>query len=513
MYNLFIHEKQLSDAENKKIEDENNLKIEKKRKRRINNLSSKYNTRMKKFIFELCDDPIYLHKNEVIKDNIKFKFNLYITEKQKLEALAKEKNELKIKEEQNEEYRKNAFLANARRNNKNILVQPMMRFTDRKKNIKRKDEKKKDSSRVKYIKGYEILKDIYGEDYKYIKDVLSADEDNEDEEFDNKKYILSKLSDNNLEIKHNEKDYLIPINALIINKDSLNRQNSAILSINKKQKRNRNRKLYFKGASQYVSLQEGDTHKTEELKDEDISIIYTSKNIYYKKKDLPTKKVNINLSKTKLMQDIIKLGRNNSNLKSKLNQMNYKKESNFKKYSTIDNNKSRNFFVPEDYLISEYDNVKGLSKDYQLKKIKMNSLISKEIQKSILKRFTKKYNIISNLGYNDKNEKNNNELDNDLKYLKNLVISRNKDVVEKIKLEIPKLKKFPNSVEDLRKEKKKVNCVLIDGQFIPKNELKTISDTIFTKCNFYNRKYFDCSNNTKFNNKLTIDYYYCKGFK
>ena len=64
MYNIYIHEKQLSDYEKATNEKKNFLKFEKKRKRKINSLTKKYNNRMKKFVLNLCESPVILGQNE-----------------------------------------------------------------------------------------------------------------------------------------------------------------------------------------------------------------------------------------------------------------------------------------------------------------------------------------------------------------------------------------------------------------------------------------------------------------
>ena len=152
MYNIYIHEKQLSDFEKASNEKRKIIKFESKRKRKINSLTKKYNNRMKNFVLNLCESPVILGQNEEINDFSKNQdlfnnsqnepknylvFGNYISDKKKIELINQEKMILKKYEEINKQSQRKRDLLNAQKNNNNIiLLYPRMKF-DKKEKIEK----------------------------------------------------------------------------------------------------------------------------------------------------------------------------------------------------------------------------------------------------------------------------------------------------------------------------------------------------------------------------------------
>ena len=198
MYNIYIHEKHLLDSEKDSNAKRKILKFESKRKKKMNELSKRYNNRMKNFILNLCENPIILGQNEG-NDNLTksqeilnnqneekndFVFGNYISDKKKIELINQEKNILKEYEEKNKQYQKKREKICSRNKKDIILLQPRMRFGPREEienivesinkngsfNINQKytkilnDHLKKiKENNIRYIKGNDKLNYQYGE--------------------------------------------------------------------------------------------------------------------------------------------------------------------------------------------------------------------------------------------------------------------------------------------------------------------------------------------------------------
>jgi hypothetical protein len=604
MYNLYIHEKQLSDFEKATDEKKRILKIDNKRKRKINYLTNKYNMRMKNFVLSLCENPIILGRYTNDNDNNDYKsifaFGDYMTDKKKVELINQEKMILKKYEEINKKIQKRRDLLNAKKNNNIIIFQPRMRFgpheeiesivdsinQNRGSNLNKKYNKilndhlkKLKDNNVRYIKRYDMFKSCYGDNYNDIKKYLLKDEYKENE-FSYKKVIGSKLSNsvNNEELDYNKKNILEfkDPDVHISNKDDqkeahitekiFRKTNKNIYSVKTNELKklfNDNRKLYFKGASQYISLKlENSREKrlhngsSDDLQDQDISVIYTDKNIYFKKgsnfliknrKKIKKTKLEKHLEKQKSMPDIINDKHKNpkinmnifspSNKNQSINGNNY-----LNKYLSLDyaqknkNNTPLNRIV-EDNLAFE-DNHRGLCEESKIKKLKMNNLIKNEINKSIVNNYIDKYDIIKEFNkhntintnslyfqsYNNHiTEKRDEHLKEKLKYLIKIIRQKNREntkdnnITTTSNMNSPGLFKFSH-----KKEKKKIkntassDYVLIDGQFISKKDIKAVSDAIFTKCNFYKKKKIHSQRNTLKKNEnlenpgLTVNNFYSK---
>ena len=137
----------------------------------------------------------------------------------------------------------------------------------------------------------------------------------------------------------------------------------------------------------------------------------------------------------------------------------------------------------------------------------MHSLINKEINKSIIKNYIDKYDIINEFNKNNVINTNNlffqsgnhiiekvdDNLGGKLKYLVKVIQRRNQELMKEnnSNVYINSSSHFKVLNKNEKKKKRKFannDFMLIDGQFIAKNDIKTLSDVMFTKCNFYKMK-------------------------
>ena len=560
MYNLYIHEKQLSDFEKLSIEKRKIFKFESKRKKKINSLTKNYNNRMKNFVLNLCENPVILGQkeeddnftktferfnNNIYEPKNYLVFGKYMSDKQKIELIEQEKNLLKKYEEINKESQRKRDLLNAKRNNNIIILQPRMKFGPREEienivdsinkngsflinnkytKILNEHLKKLKDNNVRYIKGYDVLKHSYGDNYNNIKNVILKNEYNENE-YSYKKAIASKFSNNINPELINKKSKILEY------KDPKNDNNESLILKkiisgtntikNNELKRlfNDNRKLYFKGASQFISLKlvkpkkKNISNFSEDI-DQDITVIYTDKNIYFKKGNnlLNNESKDKKIQKQKSVPEL----NNNKNKKPKINmniftpniQNENRQESLLNKYLDSDTQKNNematNPLKEENY---EENNPHGLCEESKVKKIKMNSLMNKEINKSIVNNYMDKYDIINEFnknntintnslyfqGYNSHiAEKTDENLNEKLKYLIKVIQKRNKEIMKENAITTTHMPtghvKFINKKEKKKHKKVSNDYILIDGKFISKKDIKTLSDVIFTKCHFYNKK-------------------------
>ena len=157
-----------------------------------------------------------------------------------------------------------------------------------------------------------------------------------------------------------------------------------------------------------------------------------------------------------------------------------------------ENNKNNKF---KKYL--KDDSIKKLGIKYQIKKRKMDEIINKEINNSILKKF-----------FNDLNKKQYNKIINEPYFLeKNSILlqKRTKTVEPDIENKLAYLKRlikfeteeknqktiFKQRNKNFRKNIRKDNDdneVIIDGKKFKENDIKNIADAIFTKCGYYHKK-------------------------
>jgi hypothetical protein len=157
--------------------------------------------------------------------------------------------------------------------------------------------KKLKDNNVRYIKGYDLLKNNYDKNNSFKNSLLKKDF--QENEYSYKKVIASKLSNNanneqerknkileNIEPENNDENKNDSTKIKKINSQS----NYNIIKSNELKKLfNDNRKIYFKGASQFINLKLVKSNKkhnhnsTDDIQENEISVIYTDKNIYFKK--------------------------------------------------------------------------------------------------------------------------------------------------------------------------------------------------------------------------------------
>ena len=503
MYNLYLYEKQKSLEEEEEKNKKKLLKYQRKHKKEINDLSEKYDKRMENFVLNLCKNPVIINCSEEAKNVFRDtkSYNKLKTLKPKLKKIDNDK--LNVLQKNKSE---NLTIIGTKPKEK-IFVQPKMKFgcsSDLENiidmvNKMGTDEgnKKKYNKILKYFRKITKNKGFYQiksqsrnlnnsqNNMSMRSNVFSQNEDSDnDNEYSYKNTIALKFKGNCIPIVNKNND---DVNNNFLNSNSLCKNKKILYQYNKiKRLFNDNRKLYFKGASQNISLKELKKEKSRHCHSVDsiknISVIYTDKKIYLKK--------------------INKKERNNGkdeNDKTKKEEEKYK----------IDNARSNNIF-------DEYDDkVTGLSEYGKFKRKKMNELMNKEIKKSIINNFIDKYDIISEYNKNNKinekclifhkhqklYEKEDDDLNDKLKYLLKISQKKNKTVNNtknnpyenfvnyfkaKIKESLSKKNNFIDA--NFTNDENNTDYVLIDGHFISKKNFKSLSEAIFTKCNFYKKK-------------------------
>ena len=163
MFNIYTYERQLYENFQKKEEEKLKKQSIIRRKKILEELSKKYDKRMKNFIFSLCEKPILLRKcpsedlfNKTFNGK-NFVFGEYKTEKQRLEEREAYKNKLNEYDKQRKEIEKKRSLLKIKNNRDFLLIQPEMRFTLKTKLEKIIDNLQKDSVFVEDISAPSIL--------------------------------------------------------------------------------------------------------------------------------------------------------------------------------------------------------------------------------------------------------------------------------------------------------------------------------------------------------------------
>lgn len=502
MYNLYTYEKNKLMNDKIKNQEENEKKIKFKRNLELQKLSSNYDKRMNNFILNLCEHPIfiknYTNKNSDLKlSNNKiyknFSFGGFMTDKNRI-------NLLNMQNKLNEEYEKSTKnkidKPNDIRNNseKKLFVQPKMRFKPRSeleriievmdllgRNKRNKKVKKileqlrqTDIKKLKQSKGFGKLKQIYKHNMKLNKSDIDKTNENSDsskkEDTDeNLDYTLEvnlyrkirnisnrlkkQIKLRNKRLKDNDTGETLENK---INFDKLKIRNKELIELFKDDE-----KTYFKGASQYAMIYNIRSNKSKDSRLKSaFSLSNSTGNInnYYSNNNLNILR-NRNSKKLKRNDRPISM----INIKTKLNK--YYKDNSYKK----------------------------LGIEFQSKKRTMDNVIKKEIEKSLLNQFYKKLDKKEYKNYFNKPfflEKNailiqkaktiDSDLDNKLSYLKK-IISLNSDSNEDIITQQTGTKE--NSVT-----KQKYKQIIIDGKKFKFDDIKNISDAIFTKCGYYNKK-------------------------
>ena len=531
MYNLYTYEKDQAIKKSIKLEAERAKKLRTKRKIELNKLTTNYEKRMNNFIINLCHHPIIIKDYTTMKtpqsmkiNNNKKKYRVFniggfMTDKNGLQSIDKEKSlNKKYEDKIIEEQKKNNI--EKEKIDPHILNQPRMRFKPRNElerisevmNLLGKDKNNKkikklleeirqiDLDRLKQLEGYGKLKLLYKQKLISSKEEQkkkdkNKDKDNEDDSSveENKELDLDstleinlhrKLRNINLQLEKQKKLRNKKLNGeydgIIVEKNLENLIKSKIKELLDLFKDDE--KLYFKGASQYVMN------------------LIDDKNQYYNKIDIKNQKfratsaIPFYYKENKLSNYNSKLSRNVNNKKYLKKNESYKNERpiSMRIINNEENNKNNKF---KKYL--KDDSIKKLGIKYQIKKRKMDEIINKEINNSILKKF-----------FNDLNKKQYNKIINEPYFLeKNSILlqKRTKTVEPDIENKLAYLKRlikfeteeknqktiFKQRNKNFRKNIRKDNDdneVIIDGKKFKENDIKNIADAIFTKCGYYHKK-------------------------
>ena len=543
MFNIYTYERQLYENFQKKEEEKLKKQSIIRRKKILEELSKKYDKRMKNFIFSLCEKPILLRKcpsedlfNKTFNGK-NFIFGEYKTEKQRLEEREAYKNKLNEYDKQRKEIEKKRSLLKIKNNRDFLLIQPEMRFTLKTKLEKIIDNLQKDSVFVEDISAPSILekfkknkinkpkkiKEFYNlidksflndsDIKKTIKEMNEIEQDEKDNKYTMRNYFAWKYFNIISNSNHKKVNKIVnDINVkdvlkLMGNEDTKTKVKNEFDALVKN-----DIKTYFKGASQYVQMQElkeknyqNLKNKTErDIKEKDKiqssinnSIIYDIKLEKRKKKIL---KEPIPKEKLKVKTAINISNKNSSRKKRPSSVINLNS-----KLNDISKQKKNNNLNKKEY------SLKDLNEEFKKKKLMMNSLIDNEINNSISKDFMNKYHSINLYGELVKFPKNC-ELPEDLNFieikkekflkekLKNLLhyieAERRKINDEKYKQFVKKFsrslfgfkgRKLKTNMDDIKVENR-LDYVVIDGKPFLKKDLKTISDIVFKKCNYYELK-------------------------
>ena len=541
MYNLYIYEKQLLQNEKEKNDLIKKKNLKKKRKKELKKLTRNYNNRMNDFILTMCQNPIFLNKQQIPFDKdieLKkkhFSFGYFKTDKERIKSLEHENKILKKYDEKrtNDEKKRNIIKIKNHRNL--MIIQPKMRFNSRTKLeniieiIKKKEEnsnidiynsylmeeiKRLKYNNVKKIKEYNNLIDkdqLKSKDIKRIIRILNENEQYEhNNEYTLKNYIdwkyLGVVSNNNYRTNLNKSQQNLNYNNMGQMLEVIGNKNKNHIEEKKNEYEclvKNDFKTHFKGASQYISFKEDDDNLKNEFSMMKDNIQNNKKNNFFKKRAMSALKLTTN----KPMKNIFNENKSNKNDNSN----EYIKKTKIKKRpaSVITNkylnNNYRNLLLKNEY------SIKDLSEEFKMKKIIMKDLMNKEINNSIAKHYTNKYATMDDLNnpgiINAQNatirrllnigKENNRQLKEKLNYLQNEITQekrhRNKDRYYQF------IRRFARSALGFRKKEvlkeledfkadKKNDYVVIDGKIFKKKEMKKITDLIFKKCNYYQRK-------------------------
>ena len=543
MFNIYTYEKQLFENFLKRKEEKLRKQFMTRRKKKLEEYSKKYEKRMKNFIFSLCEKPVLLRKspseNLMNKtfDGKNFIFGEYKTEKQRLQEREAYKNQLNEYEKQRKEIDKNRTLLRVKNNRDYLLIQPEMRFTSKTKLEKIIDNLKKDSMFVADISAPFILEKIKNNKFnkpkkikefynlidksylndidikRTIKEMNEIEQDEKDNKYTKKNYFAWKYF--NIIYNNNQKKVNKTVNdinvkdvlQLIGNEDTKSKVNNEFETLLKN-----GIKTYFKGSSEYVQLKELKENKffnsknaTERnIKKEDEIQCAINNNIIYA--------IKLENRKKKILKDAIPKEKVKSKTARNISVKNNQKKK--RPSSVIDlNSKLTNFSQQKkkiDLNKKEYS-LKDLNEELRKKKLMMNNLIDNEINNSISKDFMNKYHSINLYGELVKFPKDC-ELPENLNFidikkdkflkekLRNLLgyidAERRKINDEKYKQFVKKFsrslfgfkgRKLKSNMDDIKLENK-LDYVVIDGKPFLRKDLKTISDIVFKKCNYYTLK-------------------------
>ena len=536
MYNLYSFEKQLFENLKKESEETYRKKYKLKRKKEINNLSGNYDNRMKNFIFSMCENPVILNKN-ANEDSLNKTFNKqkfivgnYKAEKKRVKEIEAYKNRLEEYEQEMKQIDKKRNLLKVVNRRDLMLIQPEMKYTSRTKlekiidNIKKEDMFKidlSDASLLEKAKNNKFnktkkIKEFYNLiDKDYLKDI----------DFKNAIKTINTIEHDSLNNNYSLENYMAwKYYHMIIDNDSSKEMSKSKQYINVKdihqyigneniKNKAKNEyevlvkddfKTHFKGSSQYVQFRElkEENQKAKTLRNNyksDINQSSLDKAITLALKNTNKEK---SIRKEILAQE--KLKSKTSRNKRIIKKITVKKALSTKNIGS--RNQNYNNLYKTDY------SFKVLNEPCKRRKLMMNDLIKKEIDKSLSKKFMKKYNSMYFLNntiniprdyYFEADDnffgiKKKNGLDKKMKLLIDLIIKEQKIInnekyykyVKKLSKSFLSFKKKTRNklLDDSDKENNKRRYIIIDGKKYPKKDIKVISDIIFKKCNYYNRK-------------------------
>ena len=547
MYNLYIYEKQILQDEKEKNDLIKKKKLKKKRKKELIKLSKNYENRMNDFILTMCQSPIFLYKEKnpynknklFIKKNY-FDFGSFKTDKERLESLQHEKEILKIYDKKREKDEKNRNILKIKNHRNMTIIQPKMRFNSRTKLeniieiIKQKEKnanidiynntlmeqmKKLKYNDVKKIKEYNTLIDKEVLDKKDLKEVIRVLNEKEHCEINNE-YTLKNYFDwkylgiisnnqNKLRKAKSQKDIrkLEDMLEIIGNKNKIDETNNEFECLVKD-----DFKTHFKGASQYIELKD-----LKENKDKDKAgnneLVEIANNLaepkkdFYKKRAMSALKLTTNKSIENFLGDKNenKNKNNNKNDNEQFTKIGIKPRMKRRPASVITNKFNDNEY---NYFKNEYS-IKDLGEEFKMKKIMMKNMMNKEINNSIIKQYSHKYAFLTGISktglinpktfslQNNAKKESKEELKKKLTYLQEEIARekrlRNKDRYHQF------VRRFARSTYGFRKKEildtlsdfkddKKSEYIVVDGKVFQKNDIKNITDLVFTKCNYYNTK-------------------------
>ena len=537
MYNLYTYEKKLFENFKKKSEEEHKNKLKQKRKKELHNLSQNYDNRMKKFLFTMCERPFILRKklnpdtlNKTL-NNKKFIFGEYKTEKQRLQEMESIKDKLKEYDQKRRNIEKKRNLLKIMNNRDFVLIQPEMKFTSKTKLEKIIDSIKKDDMFKLDLLDNSLLEKIQNNKFskarkiKEFYNLIDKDFLNDKDIKKTIRYMNEIEQDQNN--KYTFKDYMdwkyygiITYNNLskrIDNEKNRTNKNDFLQNMGKEDSKNeiKNKyellvkddfKTHFKGLSQFVEFLELKSDKEKNNKFE------TARNSYESDKNSSSinraimfalKQVN---KSTSLRKEILA----QEKLKAKTAR-NIRKIKKFKKKSP---SSVENIYSSQEKKIINKNNysIKDLNDISKRKKLRMISLMDKELNNSISKKYMQKYNSMNFFGEiinipknyefeaNDKfseikKDKNINAkrkllLDHIIEQMKIVNDIKYKRFIKKFSKSIFGFKKKYNAMKnvDELKADNKVDYIVFEGKPYLKKDIKTLSDIVFKKCNYYNTK-------------------------
>ena len=546
MYNLYTYEKQLNQIEKEKKEIIKERNLKKKRKKELDKLTQNYNDRMNEFIFSMCENPILLEREDnpnnnnkkIIKTKDHFFFGYFKTDKERLESMEEEKKLLEKYDEKRRKDEKKRNILKIKSHKDYIIIQPKMRFNSRTKleNIIEIIKKKEESAnidiynnslmeqikRLKYnditkMKEYYNLFDKEKLNTKYIKQAIKKmdemEQNNNINEYTFKNYIDWKYQG---KINYNDDDKDSNNNKNLPQKNLQYNNISEIIEVignNKnKQKEKKNEfeclvkndfKTHFKGASQYISLKNLDDFKTNKV-NRFTNHKYNFEDIRKNKRAMSAMKLT-NKSIKNFLKDKNNNKTNNENIEHINKIENKRKIKNRPASVKVNKNNEKKYILKNAY------SLKDLSEVYKKKKVTMDELINKELNKSIVNKYINKYDLINEFNKSgninpdtfalqnnfhfleEKDEK----LKEKLAYLKEEIARENKlKDKDKYKQFVRRFarsssgfmqKDIIDKIDEYKGDTKK-EYIVIDNKVFQKKDVKDISDFIFQKCNFYKRK-------------------------